>query len=340
MMLVTTIPIISESVSRIKGKVEQSSDKTNGGKNAVCAKSSNIDFTLLLTGYGIFMAGTLILPRYLLKEKTQEEVSKQLDEKLPDRIKMEVQQQTEGRLQKLQETEYKLDGDLSRMIAFLLMKNEVPVWSIGWGFHAMKRYISLECTSRKAEHILFLDLLRRMNFTKAICYEAFCSDETQPEMPVLRAVKDIIDVEFIVKNNIYGWDEQSEFLQKCRDISLFLGAFARFIIFSFIFFPFDGQNKEKRSIFSKEELVDNIVKISSLKSEPCFFKQYKANLKKTIDHIYMNGLNVYCKNKVSMTDTEKMLVSIYNDENNVDNKKEDLLFFFADEKSSSPIIRE
>lgn len=93
--------------------------------------AGRIDFTLLLTGYAIFITGTLILPRYLLKEKTQVEVSKQLDKKLPDRIKMEVQQQTEGRLQKLQETEYKLDGDLSRMIAFLLMKNEMPVWSIG-----------------------------------------------------------------------------------------------------------------------------------------------------------------------------------------------------------------
>lgn len=181
--------------------------------------AGRIDFSLLLTGYAIFLTGTLILPRYLLKEKTQVEVSKQLDKKLPDRIKMEVQQQTEGRLQKLQETEYKLDGDLSRMIAFLLMKNEMPVWSIGWGFHAIKRYISLECTCRKNEHILFLDLLHRTilkksvslfceyikktpsfeeenkeavslfktyhlqdahcsNFTKAICYEAACSDET------------------------------------------------------------------------------------------------------------------------------------------------------------------
>lgn len=381
MMLVTTIPIISESVSQIKGKVEQSSDKTNGGENAVSAKPSNIDFTLLLTGYAIFMAGTLILPRYLLKEKTQEEVSKQLDKKLPDRIKTEVQQQTEGKLQKLQEIEHKLDGDLSRMISFLLMKNEMPVWSIGWGFHAMKRYISLERTCRKNEHILFLDLLRRTifkksislfckyitetpslkerqkeidsvfkayhlqdahcsNFTKAICYEAFCSDETQPEMPVLRAVKDIIDVEFIVKNNIYGWDEQSEFLQKCRDISLFLGSFARFIVFSFIFFPFDIRDKEKHPIFSKEELVDNIAKISSIKSSPYFFKQYKNALKKTIDHIYMNGLNIYCKNKVTMSDTEKMLVSIYNNQDGIDNKKKDFLFFFADEKSSYPIIRE
>lgn len=159
-------------------------------------------------------------------------------------------------------------------------------------------------------------------------------------MPVLRAVKDIIDVEFIVKNNIYGWDEQSEFLQKCRDISLFLGAFARFIIFNFIFFPFDDQNKEKHLIFSKEELIDNIAKISSLKSNPRFFKQYKTNLKKAIDHIYMNGLNMYCKNKVSMKDTEKMLASIYNDENGIGNKKKDLLFFFADEESSYPIIRE
>lgn len=382
MLFVTTIPVISESVSQIKGKPSQSQGNNVGNdENAKSSKSSNIDFSLLLAGYAVFMAGTLILPRYLLKEKTQVEVSKQLDEKLPDRIKMEVQQQTEGRLQKLQETEYKLDGDLSRMIAFLLMKNEMPVWSIGWGFHAIKRYISLECTCRKNEHILFLDLLHRTilkksvalfceyikktpsfeeenkeavslfktyhlqdahcsNFTKAICYEAACSDETQPEMPVLRAVKDIIDVEFIVKNNIYDWDEQSEFLQKCRDISLFLGAFARFIIFNFIFFPFDDQNKEKHPIFSKEELIDNIAKISSLKSNPRFFKQYKTNLKKTIDHIYMNGLNMYCKNKVSMKDTEKMLVSIYNDENGIGDKKKDLLFFFADEESSYPIIRE
>ncbi|MBD5443410.1 MAG: protein-glutamate O-methyltransferase family protein [Treponema sp.] len=388
MMLVTTIPIISESISQIKGKVALQQNNTNNeiatqqnninnGENAVGAKPSNIDFTLLLAGYGIFMAGTLILPRYLLKEKTHEEVSKQLDKKLPDKIKMEVQQQTENKLQKLQEIEHKLDGDLSRMIAFLLMKNEMPVWSIGWGFHAMKRYISLERTCRKNEHILFLDLLRQTifkksislfckyiteelsfkerqkevdsvfkayhlqdahcsNFTKAICYEALHSDETQPEMPVLRAVKDIIDVEFIVKNNIYGWDEQSEFLQKCRDISLFIGAFARFIIFNFIFFPFDDQSKRKRSIFSKEELVDNIVKISSLKSEPHLFKQYKLDLKKTIDHIYMNGLNISCKNKVRMHDSEELLVSIYNDENSFDNKKKDFLFFFANEESSYP----
>lgn len=372
MLVVSTVPVIAQT-------------KTQGNTDYRDA-SDRIDFALLLTGYTIFLTGTIILPRYLLRGKVKEEVAKQLNKDLPDEVKKEVTHQTQYGLKKIHANEYKLDGDLSRMIAYLLMKNEMPVWSIGWSFHAIKRYISLECILKKEEHILFLDLLRQTilknavslfceylekwshlketdknkinsilkkydlqndgcsKFTKAICYEAFLSDETKPEMPVLRAVKDIIDVEFIVKNNIYNWDEQSQFLQKCRDISLFMGAFARFVIYSFIYFPFDDWYENKSPLFSKEELVENIIKISSFNSNPIFSNQYKDDLKKSVDHIYMNGLHTYYKdeyrNNPSMKDAENILALIYTDKGTLNAKKKKNLFFFADEKSSYPIIRE
>lgn len=255
--------------------------------------SGRIDFTLLLTGYAIFITGTLLVPKVLLKKEVEEGLEKYAKETVRKTL-------DEHFLKRINDTKNELhrtDAQLSRMVAFQLHK-EYPVWSVGWAYRSLKRYKNLD--SNKIGISEYSDFIRFLaqgvivpsidNFYKDIKekfkdeypYETYrekmlplnsayhileaesAKAKEENLRPALRAVKDIADFEYAVR-----FDESNKIGETeigiLQDAAKYAGLFAR-ILCAVILFDYSKSKANPHlegKTYDSELMMQELFKISN-----------------------------------------------------------------------------
>ncbi|MBD5406573.1 MAG: protein-glutamate O-methyltransferase family protein [Treponema sp.] len=317
--------------------------------------AGRIDFTLLLTGYAIFITGTLIIPKVLLKKEVEEGLEKYAKET----AKKTVDEHFQERIKSTQNELYRMDAHLSRMVAFQLHEN-YPVWSVGWAYRSLKRYKNLD--SKKTSFIEYRDFIRFLEegviassikkfhdkvaekFQSEHLYESYHRDmfplasaqhvleeeeakaKEENLRPALRAVKDISDFEYAVrfdKSNEIGEIE----IGILQHIAMCAGLFARELCAVILWhYSKDKANPNLRgNTYDSETMMQELLKISNY-GEKSGIKQdvgqkFQQMLKRTLQQIA-------CDRKNAPYDYYD-IKNYYDTEN-----RPILMYFFVDEESS------
>ncbi len=329
--------------------------------------AGRIDFSLLLTGYAIFITGTLIIPKVLLKKEVEEGVKEYAEAE----VKKKVDYCFDERIKDTKNELYRTDAHLSRMVAFQLHE-EYPVWSVGWAYRSLKRYKNLD--SRKIGFLQYRDFIRfleegvigssikkfhdevegkfksehpyesyqctmfPLNSARHVLEEEAAKAKEEDLRPALRAVKDISDFEYAVrfdKSNKIGETE----IGILQDVAKCAGLFARELC-AVILWNFSKAKANPHltgNTYDSETMMQELLKISSYgeKSDANqeIRQKFQQKLKQTLNQI------VNARKSASYDYYD--IKNYYDTENNHDMKDEPkLMYFFADEESSYPIIRE
>ena len=180
-----------------------------------------VEFTLLLTGLTVFIAGSILMPKVLLEHEVQEAVERYAADEIQNKAKTCV----DSKVQDAKNDNMKTDAHLSRMIAFGLTE-KFPVWSIGWAFRSLKRYVKLDAKKigfkeyrdfiefiqtaviEKSSNIFLssFDIENESDYSalfEKIRDEALKSNEKNVFRPSIRAIKDIADFEYMVLKGKY-----------------------------------------------------------------------------------------------------------------------------------------
>ncbi len=101
------------------------------GKLATNISDPTATFSFIISSYGIFVATAIFLPKFILEQKVQEEVSKQI---------IEAKKQNE-----INKGEFlRIEAHECRMTAYFLTNgNKNYEWALGWTFKSLKSYIQL-----------------------------------------------------------------------------------------------------------------------------------------------------------------------------------------------------
>lgn len=317
--------------------------------------SGRIDFTLLLTGYAIFITGTLLVPKVLLKKEVEEGLEKYAKETVRKTL-------DEHFLKRINDTKNELhrtDAQLSRMVAFQLHK-EYPVWSVGWAYRSLKRYKNLD--SNKIGISEYSDFIRFLaqgvivpsidNFYKDIKekfkdeypYETYrekmlplnsayhileaesAKAKEENLRPALRAVKDIADFEYAVR-----FDESNKIGETeigiLQDAAKYAGLFAR-ILCAVILFDYSKSKANPHlegKTYDSELMMQELFKISNYGIKGDADKEIKQKFQQMMRQTL----------KQIEAGIKASPYNYYDTRNSPDSG-----YFFADEKSSYPIIRE
>ena len=317
--------------------------------------AGRIDFTLLLTGYAIFLTGTLIIPKVLLKR----EVEKGLEEYAKENVKQMVDERFQERIKDTQNELHRTDAHLSRMVAFQLHEN-YPVWSVGWAYRSLKRYKNLD--SKKTGFIEYRDFIRFLEegviafsikkfhdkvaekFQSEHSYESYHRDmfplasaqhvleeeatkaKEENLRPALRAVKDISDFEYAVrfdKSNEIGEIE----IGILQHIAMCAGLFARELCAVILWhYSKDKANSNLHgNTYDSETMMQKLLEISNYgeKSEVNqeVRQKFQQMLKRTLQQI--------------AGDRKNAPYDYYDIKNYYDTENRPILmYFFVDEESS------
>lgn len=303
-------------------------------------KTDVIDFSLLFTGYGFLLSGTILIPKFLLKEKIKEEFAEQ-KEFISQKITQNVLDNITKDLSEIKAEEYSKDADFSRMTAFLI-KETNPIWALGWSLHSLKRYIESERNRKRKELLGFIDVLLYSIIHPAIkqvlsvifideddkdsnlvdsfaCFilsEAERRSEKEKLRPVLSLIKDAADIEYGLKYNTFGLDIESDFFLKCNNISKFIGAFIRFVIFVLINSDSGKSNTSNRLFESKNDFIDCIFTLSRISDDERYQKEFLS----AVEHI---SVDVFAENKrtdISDESIKENLERIYPEDFSMKNK--------------------
>lgn len=317
--------------------------------------AGRIDFTLLLTGYAIFITGTLIIPKVLLKKEVKESLEEYAKEAVHDMVNENLEEKTKSAQNELHRT----DAHLSRMVAFQLHK-EYPVWSIGWAYRSLKRYKNLD--SKKIGFIEYSDFIRfleegvivssikkfhdevaetfqskhphesyhrdmfPLDSAKHVLEEEATKAKEENLRPALRAVKDISDFEYAVrfdKSNEIGEIE----IGILQHIAMCAGLFARELcaVILWNYSKAKANSNLNEDTYDSEIMMQELLKISNY-GEKSDAKQdvrqkFQQKLKQTLKQIVDNRKNA----PYDYHDTK----NYYDTENHPI-----LMYFFVDEESS------
>lgn len=321
------ISFIFCAASPIFSAINFIANKVNDTKNLVYISSfafdgkSSVDFTFLLAGYALFFAGTILVPKFLLKEKVSDEVKMQLDE----RLKTEIKTNCKNEIDELISSSKRHAADWARMTAFFLTGKELYIWSTGWCFHSVKRYLDYSQMNTSKEICDFLSFIRNtilkknmasffepdeLDFKKYLKIEADKYKETDITRPALRALKDIVDVEFFIhKNSLYS-KVDSEIQNVANSVSFYAGSFARYLVVSFL--KYFENEKNEMDLSEEENLFKELFKISRYCNEEKYSEQYKKFLKTAIAEIKMHGVS--SKGNFKKDDELKICKEIYSEE--------------------------
>ena len=302
-------------------------NKINDTKNQVYFSSfafdgnSSVDFAFLLAGYALFFAGTILVPKFLLKEKVSEEVKIQLDE----RLKNEIKASCKNEIDELISYSKRHAADWARMTAFFLTGKELYIWSTGWCFHSVKRYLDYSQMKASKEICDFLSFIRNtilkknmasffepdeLDFKKYLKIEADKYKETDIARPALRALKDIVDVEFFIHANSLYSKVDSEIRTVANSVSFYAGSFARYLAVSFL--KYFAKERNELDLSEEENLFKELFKISRYCNEEEYSEQYKQFLKAAIAEIKMHGVS--SKGNFKKDDEFKICKEIYSKE--------------------------
>lgn len=245
-----------------------------------------IEFSVILTLLGIFAAGAVILPKVFLRREVKECVLEEMENTVKERVERECQKYVEQKFNAVSNNQYKTDAHLSRMIAFFI-RDEYPLWSIGWVFRSLRRYKELSPDKvGLTEYIDFVDFLRdavivhsinrftvsvkasnENNKYKAVIKElkdeADKSCEENFLRPAIRAIKDIVDFEYSVRfDKKDDLNKQEILMPLCNKVADFCK-----ILCSTIMECYGSDTRQKTSILGKpvepdQWLTDQILQIS------------------------------------------------------------------------------
>lgn len=309
----SAINFIANKVNDVKNQVYFSSFAFDG--------KSSVDFAFLLAGYALFFAGTILVPKFLLKEKVSEEVKLQLDE----RLKIEIKASCKNEIDELIGNSKRHAADWARMTAFFLTGKELYIWSTGWCFHSVKRYLDYSQMKTSREICDFLNFIRNtilkknmtsffepdeLDFKKYLKTEADKYKETDIARPALRALKDIADVEFFMHTNSLCSKVDSEIQTVANSVSFYAGSFARYLTVSFL--KYFAKERKEMDLSEEENLFKELFKISRYCNEEEYSEQYKKFLKARIAEIKMHGVS--SKGNFKKDDEFKICKEIYSKE--------------------------
>lgn len=245
-----------------------------------------IEFSVILTLLGIFAAGAVILPKVFLRREVKECVLEEMENTVKERVEHECQKYVEQKFNAVSNNQYRTDAHLSRMIAFFI-RDEYPLWSIGWAFRSLKRYKQLSPDKvGLTEYTDFVDFLRdaviinsinRFNASvktrgvnnkykvviEELKDEADKSCEDNFLRPAIRAIKDIVDFEYSVRFDTKADLNKQEILMPlCNKVTDFCR-----VLCSTIIQYYDDNAEQKTPVFEKaaepdQWLTDQILQIS------------------------------------------------------------------------------
>lgn len=321
------ISFIFCAASPIFSAINFIANKVNDTKNLVYISSfafdgkSSVDFTFLLAGYALFFAGTILVPKFLLKEKVSDEVKMQLDE----RLKNEIKASCKNEIDELISNSKRHAADWARMTAFFLTGKELYIWSTGWCFHSVKRYLDYSQMKASKKICDFLSFIRNtilkknmasffepdeLDFKKYLKIEADKYKETDITRPALRALKDIVDVEFFMHTNSLCSKVDSEIQTVANSVSFYAGSFARYLTVSFL--KYFAEKRNELDAGEEEKLFKELFEISRYCNEEKYSEQYKKFLKTAIAEIKMHGVS--SKGNFKKDDEFKICKEIYSEE--------------------------
>ncbi len=198
--------------------------------------TERIDFSIILTSLSLLVGGSIFVPKFLLKKEVNESVEKKFKNGVDEILQNKTTEYIASKFSSVSNSLNKCDAHLSRMIAFNL-KEEFPVWSIGWSIRSLKRYEKLDPNSVGfVEYFDFVEFLRKTviegSAQKFFALIKNKENEINPIMATLekeaeesgndskrlaiRTVKDIIDFEYSVLFKNKDLKNKSVLLSVCK----------------------------------------------------------------------------------------------------------------------------
>ena len=298
------IVIVSIVLSFFKGGISANNDTVN-----------KIDFALILSALTVLVTGSFIMPKLILENEVKVAVNQYSQEILEKK----AEECIDGKINEVKNEIKKTDAHLSRMIAFDLV-DEYPIWSIGWAFRSLKRYVKLD--SKKVALVEYTDFVRFINegiITKAkekiidktenlnntyffdllndMKIEAEKSLEPSFSRPSIRAVKDIVDFEYeITLNEKSNLTEDYKEIMKpvCKNVGCLAQLLCCCLMYGVSEIKQNKTNVDKafdKQIIPNEWLLENILEISDF-GKKCATEEnrieFRNKLKTKLEVLYSN----------------------------------------------------
>lgn len=276
---------------------------------------NKIDFALVLSALTVLVTGSFIMPKLILEN----EVNIAVNQYSQDMLEKKAEECIDGKINEVKNEIKKTDAHLSRMIAFDLV-DEYPIWSIGWAFRSLKRYVKLD--SKKVALVEYTDFVRFINegiITKAkekiinktenlnniyffdllndMKIEAEKSLEPSFSRPSIRAVKDIVDFEYEITLNEKS-NLTEDYKEIMKPVSKNVGCLAQLLCCCLMYGVSEiKQNKTNvdkafdKQIIPNEWLLENILEISDF-GKKCVTEKnridFRNKLKTKLEVLYSN----------------------------------------------------
>lgn len=276
---------------------------------------NKIDFALILSALTVLVTGSFIMPKLILEN----EVKVAVNQYSQDMLEKKAKECIDGKINEVKNEIKKTDAHLSRMIAFDLV-GEYPIWSIGWAFRSLKRYVKLD--SKKVALVEYTDFVRFINegiITKAkekiidktenlnntyffdllndMKIEAEKSLEPSFSRPSIRAVKDIVDFEYeITLNEKSNLTEDYKEIMKpvCKNVGCLAQLLCCVLMYGVSEIKQNKTNVDKafdKQIIPNEWLLENILEISDFGNK-CATEEnrieFRNQLKTKLEVLYSN----------------------------------------------------
>ena len=271
--------------------------------------AERIDFSIILTSLSLLVGGSIFVPKFLLRKEVDESVLKEIKNTVKKRVQEEADKYIDSKFSSVSNSLNKCDAHLSRMIAFNL-KEEFPIWSIGWSIRSLKRYEKLDPNSVGfVEYFDFVDFLRKTviesSAQKFFVLIKDVKNEINPVMAALekeaeesgndskrlaiRTVKDIIDFEYSVQFKNKDLKNRSILLPVCN----LIGGLAKCLCSAVMVNSQNEKLSEQNLLY--RELLEQILQISDYGKKCKDFDAKKDYENRLI--LVLKELEEYVKNK-------------------------------------------
>lgn len=238
--------------------------------------AERIDFSIILTSLSLLVGGSIFVPKFLLQKEVEESVQEEIKKNVKKRIQEESDEYIASKFSSVSNSLNKCDAHLSRMIAFNL-KEEFPVWSIGWSIRSLKRYEKLDPNSVGfVEYFDFVEFLRKTviegSAQKFFTMIKNVKNKINPVMVALekeaeesgndskrlaiRTVKDIVDFEYSVQFKNKDLKNKSILLPVCK----LIGGLAKCLCSALMVNSQNEKLSEQNLLY--RELLEQILQIS------------------------------------------------------------------------------
>lgn len=238
--------------------------------------TERIDFSIILTSLSFLVGGSIFVPKFLLKKEVDESVQKKFKDDIDEILENKTTEFIASKFSSMSNSLNKCDAHLSRMIAFNL-KEEFPVWSIGWSIRSLKRYEKLDPNSVGfVEYFDFVEFLRKTviegSAQKFFTMIKNVKNKINPVMVALekeaeesgndskrlaiRTVKDIIDFEYSVQFKNKDLKNKSILLPVCN----LIGGLAKCLCSAVMVNSQNEKLSEQNLLY--RELLEQILQIS------------------------------------------------------------------------------